>query len=60
MFGSEPDEVNHLKSYQYRWFHIPSGKNGLSSQKFICRKDFLEALAKWNRLGHGVWKYSEV
>ncbi len=51
-----------MDKFTYRWFHFPSRKSGVSSREFWSRKEFLDALANWNRVGAiwGGWKYVEI
>lgn len=43
---------------KYRWFHIPTGKTGVSTL-WVPVKRWAELLVKyWNDIGGCVWKYS--
>ena len=43
------------QEFTYCWFHILTGKSGESTQIFIGRLEFLEAMNNWNR--DPRWKY---
>lgn len=47
--------MKYEQEFTYNWFHIPTGKNGKSSQDFIDRLAFLKAMNSWNR--QPQWKY---
>lgn len=51
-----PDNL--MMKLSYHWLHIPTGKTGVSTQRFTDRGDFLRKLANWNR--DPRWKYWEV
>jgi len=44
-----------MLEFTYCWLHIPTGKSGESSQKFISRLAFYDAMNSWNR--DPRWKY---
>lgn len=47
--------------WRYKWLHIPTKTEGFEqTDDFVSRQQFLEAIAKWNELGFGLWQYSEA
>jgi len=52
------------KSFRYFWLHVESGASGVEVWEGSSRQSFLEALAKWNRLGQipspHHWYYEEA
>ena len=49
-----------MKTYHYRWLHIPTGTTGTKTIELGWSQNFYEMLDHWNRLGFGVWQYSEI
>ena len=47
-----------MKTYKYRWLHIPTGKTDVVEINRYTRLEFLELLNQWNRVGPD-WKYWE-
>ena len=47
------------QEFKYKCLHIPTQKLISRKVKCINRLEFLELLNDWNRLGFGLWQYSE-
>jgi len=43
---------------RYRWFHIPTGKSGVTTLWVSVRRWADDLVGFWNRVGGAVWKYS--
>ncbi len=42
----------------YHWLHIPTGVRGVSRyERAASRREFLEALDRWNAQQAGTWQY---
>ena len=46
-----------MKEYTYKWFHIPSGENGIKKERFENTVEFLRILSKWNNQQPNNWIY---
>jgi hypothetical protein len=49
-----------MTTFEYRCTHLASGKVIVNVRDFANRKEFLAALAKWNLLSCGLWRYEEI
>lgn len=49
-----------INSFSYRWFHIPTGKSGISSIMAWDEDDFLTKLERWNESLPTQWKYTNL
>jgi len=47
------------QEFKYKCLHIPTQKSISRKVKCVNRLEFLELLNDWNRLGFGLWQYSE-
>jgi hypothetical protein len=49
-----------MKTFTYRWLHIPTSTGGVRTIEFINRESFLSFLNGCNRCLPGHWQYWEV
>lgn len=47
------------QTFTYEWHHIPTGKTGTNKLRVYTKKEFLDALDKWNQSNPKVWTYVE-
>lgn len=58
----EADKHNRESSgivFAYRWRHIPTGTEGVTTRRFPNRETFLMALNMWNDQDFGVYVFVE-
>jgi hypothetical protein len=46
-------------TYWFKRFHIPTNSESFGVVDCIDEAEFNRMLAAWNRIGFGVWQYSE-
>jgi hypothetical protein len=49
-----------MKTFRYRWFHIPTGQSGETEHRFESSEAFLDAVAKWNNQQPSQWLYAPI
>jgi hypothetical protein len=49
-----------MKEYTYKWFHIPSGENGIKVERFENSMEFIRVLSKWNKQQEKTWIYYPI
>jgi hypothetical protein len=49
-----------MKRFYYRWYHIPSGKTGISSGLYETTTEFWKAICDWNKGQPERWIYAPI
>jgi hypothetical protein len=47
-------------TFKYHWMQVNTRRRGIKTIDCNTRQEFLELLAKWNRMDPERWKYWEV
>ena len=49
-----------MKTYAYKWLHIPSGKSGIKAVEYISSAEFYHDVVKWNTQQPNTWAYCPI
>lgn len=56
----KPEPTPTPTAFKYHWMQLKTHHRGVKTVECNTRQEFLELLAKWNRLDPDRWKYWEA